>query len=229
LFPCKYIHVGGDECPKTHWQRCPFCQKRIKDEHLKDEHQLQSYFIQRIEKYLNSKGRTLIGWDEILEGGLAPKAVVMSWRGEAGGIAAARQKHNVIMTPGGWVYFDHSQTRNEDSVTIGGYVPLEKTYSYDPVPDSLTPDQRKFILGAQANLWSEYIGNERKAEYMIFPRMSALSEVLWSQKKDSVDFKKRLVTQVKRYQLWGANYSKAGLDFAADAPSGSLMLVKRER
>ncbi|HEV8284365.1 MAG TPA: beta-N-acetylhexosaminidase [Chitinophagaceae bacterium] len=215
LFPSKYIHVGGDECPKANWKRCPLCQKRIKDEHLKDEHELQSYFIQRMEKYLNSKGRTLIGWDEILEGGLAPNAVVMSWRGESGGIAAARQKHNVIMTPGGWVYFDHSQTQNEDSVTIGGYTPVEKTYSYNPIPDSLTKEQGKYILGAQGNVWTEYMKNEKKVEYMIFPRMASLSEVLWSKKKDSADFEKRLLTQFKRYDLWKANYSKAYFDLKA--------------
>jgi len=215
LFPSKYIHIGGDECPKTHWQRCPFCQKRIKDEQLKDAHELQSYFVQRIEKYLNSKGRTLIGWDEILEGGLAPNAMVMSWRGENGGIAAAHQKHNVIMTPGDWVYLNYSQTRNEDSITIGGYLPLEKVYSYEPVPAALTADEKKYVLGAQGELWTEYIGNEKIAEYMLFPRMTALSEVLWSKKKDSVDFKKRLTTQVKRYQLWAANYSKAYLESKA--------------
>ena len=214
LFPSKYIHVGGDECPKANWKRCPLCQKRIQDEHLKDEEGLQSYFIQRIEKYINSKGKILIGWDEILEGGLAPNAVVMSWRGEAGGIAAARQKHKVIMTPGTWVYFDHAQSRNEDSVTIGGYVPLNKTYNYEPVSDSLTKEQGKYILGAQGNVWTEYMGNERKVEYMIFPRMSALSEVLWSPKakRDSSDFDRRLMTQFKRYDLWGVDYSKAILD-----------------
>ncbi|HET9825247.1 MAG TPA: family 20 glycosylhydrolase, partial [Chitinophagaceae bacterium] len=217
LFPSKYIHIGGDECPKTHWQRCPFCQKRITDEHLKDEHELQSYFVQRIEKYVNSKGKTLIGWDEILEGGLAPNAMVMSWRGEAGGVAAAQQKHNVIMTPSDWVYLNQSQTRNEDSVTIGGYLPLEKVYRYEPIPPTLTPNQKKYVLGAQGELWTEYISNEKIAEYMLFPRMSALSEVLWSQKKDSVGFVKRLMTQFKRYDLWGANYSKAyyGLKAAA--------------
>ena len=217
LFPSKYIHVGGDECPKANWKRCPLCQQRIKDEHLKNEEELQSYFIQRIEKYLNSKGKILIGWDEILEGGLAANAAVMSWRGEAGGIAAARQKHNVVMTPGGWVYFDHSQSQNEDSVTIGGYVPLEKTYNYEPISDSLTMEQGKYILGAQGNVWSEYMSNERKVEYMIFPRMSALSEVLWSPKKyrDSVDFEKRLETQFKRYELWGVNYSKAVFDLTS--------------
>jgi hexosaminidase len=213
LFPSKYIHVGGDECPKVNWKRCPLCQKRIQDEHLKDEEGLQSYFIQRIEKYINSKGKILIGWDEILEGGLAPNAVVMSWRGEAGGIAAARQKHKVIMTPGAWVYFDHAQSRNEDSVTIGGYLPLNKTYSYEPVSDSLTKEQGKYILGAQGNVWTEYMSNERKVEYMIFPRMSALSEVLWSAKKDrdSTNFDRRLLTQFKRYDLWGVDYGKAML------------------
>ena len=163
LFPSKYIHIGGDECPKENWKRCPFCQKRIKDEGLKDENALQSYFIQRIEKYVNSKGRTIIGWDEILEGGLAPNAVVMSWRGEQGGIDAARQNHNVIMTPGGWCYFDHSQSENEDSVTIGGYTPIEKVYSYEPVPDSLTVEQSKFVLGAQGNVWTEYMGNRKES------------------------------------------------------------------
>jgi len=220
LFPSKYIHVGGDECPKANWKRCPLCQKRMKDEGLKDEHELQSYFIQRMEKYLNSKGRTLIGWDEILEGGLAPKAIVMSWRGEEGGIAAARQKHDVIMTPGGWCYFDHSQTQDEDSVTIGGYTPIEKVYSYKPIPDSLTKDQGKYVLGAQGNVWTEYMKNTNKVEYMIFPRMAALSEVLWSQKKDPIaigwnDFEKRLQTQFKRYELWKANYSKAYFDLKA--------------
>ncbi len=217
LFPSKYIHVGGDECPKENWKRCSLCQKRIKDEGLKDEHALQSYFIQRIEKYLNSKGRTLIGWDEILEGGLAPNAVVMSWRGEEGGIAAAKQKHNVIMTPGGWVYFDHSQTQNEDSVNIGGYLPLEKVYSYEPVTTSLNTEEGKYILGAQGNVWTEYMSNPAKVEYMVFPRISALSEVLWSgkEKKDWNDFEKRMETQFKRYDLWNINYSKAYFDLKA--------------
>lgn len=211
LFPSKYIHIGGDECPKTRWKTCPVCQKRMRTEKLKDEHALQSYFIQRIEKFVNSKGRSIIGWDEILEGGLAPNATVMSWRGEQGGIDAARLNHNVIMTPGGWCYFDHSQSKHEDSVTIGGYTPLDKVYSYEPIPDSLTPEQAKHILGAQANLWTEYIGNEKKAEYMLFPRMSALSEVLWSpkQNRDWDDFQKKLIEQFKRYDFWKVNYSKA--------------------
>jgi len=211
LFPSKYIHIGGDECPKTAWKRSAFCQKLIKDKNLKDEHGLQSYFIQRIEKYLNSKGRSIIGWDEILEGGLAPNATVMSWRGEEGGIAAAQQKHDVIMTPGTYVYFDHSQTKNEDSVTIGGYLPLEKVYNYEPVPKELTGEEAKYVLGAQGNVWTEYMGNVSKVEYMIFPRMSALSEVLWSPKENRnwKEFSDKLPDIYKRYELWGANYSKA--------------------
>jgi hexosaminidase len=210
LFPSKHIHVGGDESPKTHWKKCPRCQARIKAESLKDEHQLQSYFIQRMEKYLNDKGRTLIGWDEILEGGLAPNAVVMSWRGEKRGIAAAKQKHFVIMTPGKPVYFDHTQSKKEDSVTIGGYNPLESVYAYEPVPKELKKDDAKYVMGAQANLWTEYIKHPAKVEYMIFPRLSALSEVLWSpkEKKNWKDFEKRLQLQFKRYDLWKANYSR---------------------
>jgi hexosaminidase len=217
LFPSRLIHVGGDEAPKTNWKRCPKCGERMKTLGLKDEHELQSYFIQRMEKYLNSKGRTLIGWDEILEGGLAPNAWVMSWRGEEGGIAAASQNHNVIMTPGGYVYFDYTQTKNEDSVTIGGYTPIEKVYAYEPVPTQLSSSQSKFIEGAQANLWTEYIKNPRKVEYMVFPRMSALSEVLWSpkEKRNWNDFEKRLQTQFKRYDMWKANYSRAYFDITA--------------
>jgi hexosaminidase len=214
LFPSRYFHIGGDECPKTHWKECAACQKRMKDHNLKDEHELQSYFVQRIEKYLNSKGKTLIGWDEILEGGLAPNAVVMSWRGEAGGIEAAKQNHDVVMTPGNPVYFDHTQSENEDSITIGGFNPIEKVYAYDPIPAALDAVQAKHVLGAQANVWTEYMKNTNKVEYMIFPRMAALSEVLWSKKedKDWQDFEKRLQVQFKRYDLWKANYSKAYYD-----------------
>ncbi len=217
LFPSKYFHIGGDEAPKTHWKQCPHCQKRIKELGLKDEHELQSWFVQRIEKYLNSKGKTLIGWDEILEGGLAPNAVVMSWRGEKGGIEAAKQKHNVIMTPGNPVYFDHTQSENEDSVTIGGYNPIEKVYAYEPVSKELSEEEGKYILGAQANVWTEYMGNEKKVEYMIFPRMAALSEVLWSSKRSRnwENFTQRLPEQFKRYQKMGANYSKAYFDLKA--------------
>lgn len=214
LFPGKYIHVGGDECPKANWKRCPNCQKIIKNKNLKDEHELQSYFIQRMEKYINGKGKTLIGWDEILEGGLAPNAIVMSWRGETGGIEAAKQKHEVIMTPTTYVYFDYSQTDNEDSIVIGGNLPVEKVYGYEPIPAALNQEQAKYVLGAQANVWSEYMNNPRKVEYMIFPRLTALSEVLWSpkEKKNWVDFEKRLQVQFKRYDLWKANYSKAYYD-----------------
>jgi hexosaminidase len=222
LFPSKYIHIGGDESPKGNWKKCPLCQKRIKDEGLKDEHELQSYFIQRMEKYINGKGKTIIGWDEILEGGLAPNAVVMSWRGEAGGIEAAKQKHQVIMTPGSHVYFDHAQSMREDSLTIGGYTSLDKVYSYEPIPKELTAEEGKFILGAQANVWTEYITNGSKVEYQIFPRMSALSEVLWSPKesRDWKDFQRRLPAQFKRYQLWGAHYSKAYYDiYSSIAPA----------
>ena len=214
LFPSKYIHIGGDESPKTNWKRSAFCQKLIKDKNLKDEHGLQSYFIQRIEKYLNSKGRNIIGWDEILEGGLAPNATVMSWRGEEGGIAAAQQKHDVIMTPGTYCYLDHAQNKNEDSVTIGGYLPLEKVYGYEPVPKELAANEAKYILGAQGNVWTEYMNNPKKVEYMVFPRMTALSEVLWSPKgsKDWDSFSTSLPAIYKRYGIWGANYCHTNAD-----------------
>jgi len=211
LFPSTYIHIGGDECPKESWKRSEFCQKLIKEKGLKDEHGLQSYFIGRIEKYLNSKGRQIIGWDEILEGGLAPNATVMSWRGEKGGIEAAKEKHTVIMTPGGWMYFDHQQNKKEDSVTIGGYTTIQKVYSYDPLPKEMDPADYKYVLGAQANVWTEYMNNTAKAEYMVFPRMSALSEVLWSSKENKSwpSFEKKLLHEFKRYDNFKINYSKA--------------------
>ena len=211
LFPSKYVHIGGDECPKESWKRSAFCQQLIKEKNLKDEHGLQSYFIQRIEKYINSKGKKIIGWDEILEGGLAPNATVMSWRGEQGGIQAAKQNHDVIMTPGTHCYFDHSQSKNEDSVTIGSYLPVEKVYSYEPIPAVLTAAQSKFVMGAQANLWTEYIKNTAKVEYMIFPRMIALSEVLWSPKakRNWKEFDRRLPIIFDRLKKQKINYSKA--------------------
>ncbi len=213
LFPSKYIHIGGDECPKDRWKTCPKCQQRIRDNNLKDEHELQSYFIQRIEKYLNSKGRSIIGWDEILEGGLAPNATVMSWRGEQGGIDAAKQHHHVVMTPGQYVYLDHAQKKNDDSLTIGGFLPIENVYNYEPVPAALGADEAKYILGAQANVWTEYMANIAKVEYMIFPRLSALSEVLWSprESRNWSDFSMRMQTQFRRYDLWKVNYYKAPL------------------
>jgi len=211
LFPSTYIHIGGDECPKESWKRSEFCQNLIKEKGLKDEHGLQSYFIGRIEKYLNSKGRQIIGWDEILEGGLAPNATVMSWRGEKGGIEAAKEKHTVIMTPGGWMYFDHQQNKKEDSVTIGGYTTIQKVYSYEPLPKEMDPADYKYVLGAQANVWTEYMNNTAKAEYMVFPRISALSEVLWTSKENKSwpSFEKKLLHEFKRYDNFKINYSKA--------------------
>jgi hexosaminidase len=214
LFPSKYIHIGGDECPKEAWKRSELCQQLIKANNLKDEHGLQSYFIGRIEKYLNSKGRNIIGWDEILEGGLAPNATVMSWRGEEGGIEAAKQNHDVIMTPGKPVYFDYSQSKNEDSVTIGGYNSLEMVYNYEPVPAALNEQQAAHVLGAQANVWTEYMKYPGKVEYMIFPRMLALSEVLWSPKakRNWSDFERRIPLFFTKLEKQGINHSKAYYD-----------------
>ncbi len=214
LFPSKYIHIGGDECPKDYWKRSAFCQQLIKDSGLKNEEGLQSYFIQKIEKYLNSKGRLIIGWDEILEGGIAPNATIMSWRGEQGGIDAAMQHHKVIMTPGGYVYFDHAQTKNEDSLTIGGDLPVETVYKYEPLPSQLSADEQKYIIGAQANVWTEYMSNPAKVEYMIFPRLDALSEVLWSPQanKNWDDFKNRLPQVYKRYDFLNIRYNLKGID-----------------
>jgi hexosaminidase len=211
LFPSKYIHIGGDECPKKRWETCPHCQKRIKDEKLKDEHQLQSYFIQRVEKYLNSKGRQIIGWDEILEGGLAPNATVMSWRGEEGGIEAARQNHDVIMTPGNWCYFDHYQdTAKSEPLAIGNFTPVKEVYSYEPIPPQLNESEAKHILGAQANVWTEYIPTSDHAEYMVYPRASAMAEVLWSPKeaRDYDNFLIRMREHFKRLDEWNVNYAK---------------------
>ena len=181
LFPSKYIHIGGDEAPKDVWKKSAFCQQLMKKLGLKTEDELQSYFIQRMEKFVNSKGRSIIGWDEILEGGLSPNATVMSWRGEAGGIAAAQQHHNVIMTPGSaGLYIDHAQGPLNEPLSIGGNEPLTKIYSYNPIPAVLTPDQQKYVVGAQANLWTEYIPTENKVEYMAYPRVMALAEIAWS-------------------------------------------------
>ncbi|KAB7529677.1 family 20 glycosylhydrolase [Flagellimonas olearia] len=223
LFPSKYIHIGGDECPKKNWERCPNCQKRIKEEGLEDEHALQSYFVTRMEKYLNSKGKQIIGWDEILEGGLAPNATVMSWRGVKGGIEAAKQDHNVIMTPNSHCYFDHYQSKDTDNepLSIGGFLPVEKVYSYEPVPEELSADQQHYILGAQGNIWSEYIPTDEHMEYMALPRATALSEVVWSQKedKDFEDFKSRLNHMRKLYETKGYNYAKHVFDTVESAPS----------
>lgn len=212
LFPSKYIHIGGDECPKVRWKACPKCQQRMKTENLKDEHELQSYFIQRIEKFVNAKGRKIIGWDEILEGGLAPNAAVMSWRGTEGGIAAAKEKHYVVMSPGSHCYFDHYQgePRNEP-IAFGGYTPVEKVYSFNPTPKELSADEAQYILGAQANLWSEYIETPSHVEYMIFPRMLALSEVVWgtSNPDKFPDFQNRMIQHFAIFDKKGINYSKS--------------------
>ena len=212
LFPSKYIHIGGDECPKDRWKECTKCQARIKNEKLKDEHELQSYFIKRIEKFLNSKGRQIIGWDEILEGGLAPNAVVMSWRGIQGGINAAKQNHDVIMTPGSYCYFDHYQGNpaNEPKA-FGGYLPLTKVYSYEPIPKDINIHEAKHVLGAQANLWTEYLPKFENVEYMLMPRISAIAEVNWTKKeaKNLDDFICRMDKQFKRYEFLNANYAKS--------------------
>jgi len=212
LFPSTYIHVGGDECPKVKWTQCPVCQGRIKELGLKNEEELQSYFIHRIEKFLNQHQRKLIGWDEILQGGLDPNATVMSWQGEEGGIAAAKQGNYVVMTPGSHCYFDYYQgDPTNEPLAIGGYITVEKVYSYEPIPAELTPDQQKYILGAQGNLWTEYVSNEKQVEYMIFPRLCALSEVVWSPKevRNYENFRNRLLKHFGLFDKSGINYAKS--------------------
>ncbi|MAE09067.1 MAG: beta-N-acetylglucosaminidase [Bacteroidetes bacterium] len=207
MFPSKYIHIGGDEAPKARWKECSTCQGVIEREGLKDEHELQSYFIQRIEKFLNKNGRSIIGWDEILEGGLAPNATVMSWRGTEGGIAAARLDHDAIMTPGSHCYFDHYQSNPDtEPLAIGGYTTLEKVYSYNPVPDTLSEDETIHILGTQGNVWTEYMETPDYVEYMVLPRLAALSEVNWSSKKDWELFQKRIQEHFTIYEKLGYNY-----------------------
>ena len=208
LFPGKYIHIGGDEAPKKQWEESEIAQDVIKREGLKDEHELQSYFITRMERYLNSHDRQIIGWDEILEGGLAPQATVMSWRGEAGGIEAAKMHHDVIMTPGDTNYLDHYQADEKtEPLAIGGFTTVEDVYNYEPVPQELSAEQAKYILGAQANLWTEYMHTGSKVEYMAYPRAIALAEVLWSPKeaKNWEDFLNRLQTDFLRLEIKGVN------------------------
>ena len=210
LFPGKYIHIGGDEAPKTRWKTCKNCQRVIKREGLKDEHELQSYFIERMEKYINSKGKQIIGWDEILEGGLAPNATVMSWRGIKGAVTAAKEHHDVILTPGSHCYFDHYQsTREDEPIAIGGFTSLEKVYSFNPIPEELTKEEAKYVLGAQGNVWTEYMKTEDKVEYMAFPRIVALSEVVWSHEKNKSfdNFKNRLEHYLKRLDARDVNYA----------------------
>lgn len=238
IFPSEYIHIGGDECPKTVWEKCPKCQARINaqgikaDQHHSAEAYLQSYVISRMEKFVESKGRHIIGWDEILEGGLAPNATVMSWRGMEGGIQAAQQHHDVIMTPSSHVYFDHYQSTDTDlePLAIGGFSSLERVYSFEPVPDILKEEEKKYIIGAQANLWREYIPTYSHALYMTLPRLAALSEVQWTskEKKDYQSFLNRCAKLTDHYTLNGYNFAKHLFDVNArlttDTENGSLLI-----
>ncbi|MBN9295748.1 MAG: beta-N-acetylhexosaminidase [Filimonas sp.] len=214
LFPSKYIHLGGDECSKMWWKADPKTQAFIKQKNLKDEVELQTYFINQVTGYLTAKGKSVIGWDEILEGKLDSSAIIMSWRGEKGGIKAAKQKHYVVMTPDNVCYFNKYQTKdkNVDKLKIPGYIPLDMVYNYNPVPkETADAGLSNYILGAQANLWTEYIPDVQQLEYMLFPRMTALSETLWSGEngKDFTDFKRRLKANIiPRYNLWNSNYCK---------------------
>jgi hexosaminidase len=212
LFPGKYIHIGGDEAPKKSWKNCPHCQETIREEGLENEAELQSWFITRIADFLQKNDRQLIGWDEILEGGLPSDATVMSWRGTEGGIAAAQMGHDVIMTPGSHCYFDHYQGNSEtEPLAIGGYTPVSKVYAYEAIPAELNQQEARHILGAQANVWTEYLRNPDAVTYMILPRMAALSEALWSppEKKDWKSFYDRLPAHFSRYEALGLKYSRA--------------------
>lgn len=217
LFPGKYTHIGGDECPKDRWKESPFCQELMRKEGLKDEHELQSYFVQRIGKFLQTKNKKLIGWDEILEGGIADDAAIMSWRGYAGGVQAAKLKHDVVMTPTAYCYFDYYQSSSpSEPLAIGGYLPLEMVYRFEPVADVLTADEAKYILGTQGNLWTEYIDSWKKVEYMTMPRMAAIAEVGWTakEKKDYNSFASRLSSHTKLLGFLGVNHSKAFYDIS---------------
>ncbi len=229
LFPSEYIHIGGDEVPKVRWEECPKCQAKIKELGLKGdakhkkEHYLQSYLTARIEKFLNERGRRIIGWDEILEGELAPNATVMSWRGMKGGIEAAKMGHDVIMTPTTHAYFDYyqSENTNDEPFAIGGFLPVEKVYSLNPTPDELTLEEKKHILGVQANLWTEYIATPEHIEYMLLPRMAAISEVQWTQpeKKDYDNFLERLPQLTDLYEREGYGYASHVFDIKAGLES----------
>ncbi len=219
LFPSEFIHIGGDEAPKKRWEACSHCQKRIQDEGLEDEHELQSYFITRIERFLRTKGKRIIGWDEILEGGLAPNAAVMSWRGIEGGIEAARMHHPVVMTPHTHMYFDYYQGEPYlEPFAIGGYLPLQKVYGYEPIPDELSKEEANFILGVQGNVWAEYIHSPDYADYMTFPRVAALAEVAWTERrlKDWDDFIRRMEAQYVRYEQRGIKYAQSAFNVLYD-------------
>jgi len=211
IFPGKYIHIGGDECPKIAWQKSDFCRKLMSEQNMNDASNIESYFIGRIEKFVNAQGRQIIGWDEILEGGVAPNATVMSWRGEGGGIAAAQLGHDVIMTPGsGGLYLDHAQSKSaQEPLSIGGNAPLSKTYNYDPIPAALNADQQKHIIGVQGNVWTEYMSTPAKVEYMILPRMFAVSEIGWTPKenKDYTNFsEERVAKHLAKLDAQGYDY-----------------------
>ena len=213
LFPGPYIHIGGDEAPKAHWSDCPNCQGVIQARGLADEHELQSYFITRIEAFINAHDKQIIGWDEILEGGLAPNATVMSWRGTEGGIQAAKQHHPVIMTPTSHCYFDYYQSDlPEEPLAIGGYLPLKKVFSYNPIPHELSKEEAQYVLGAQGNVWTEYMPDFKQVEYMVFPRILALSEVVWHGPAKAIDpeyaqFTMRVAAFLKRLDAMGVNYA----------------------
>jgi hexosaminidase len=212
LFPSEYIHIGGDEVDKATWKACPKCQARIASEGLKDEEELQSYFVKRIEKFLNSKGKKLIGWDEILQGGLAPNAAVMSWRGTEGGVTAARAGHDVVMSPTSHCYFDYYQgDPANEPLAIGGYIPLRQVYSFEPLPPELAAAEAEHIIGVQANLWTEYVSTPEHAEYMSFPRAAAVAEIGWTaeEKRDWTDFTRRLDEQFARYEAEGVNFARS--------------------
>jgi len=214
LFPSKFIHTGGDEAVKTQWKASEEAQARIKELGLKNEEELQGYFTRRMDEFLTSKGRRLIGWDEILEGGLAPNAIVMSWRGKKGGIAAAKAGHDVVMAPTGYTYFDYYQSKNTDKepLAIGGYVPLELVYNYEPIPEELPAEYAKHVLGAQGQLWTEYMPTPKQVEYMAFPRLAALAEVTWTprESKDYQEFLERLSTYLMRLGILDVNYRPPG-------------------
>ena len=214
LFPGRWIHIGGDEAPKTQWQASSLAQARIRELGLKNEDELQSWFTHRMDEFLTAHGRRLVGWDEILEGGLAPNAVVMSWRGVDGGIAAAQAGHDVVMAPGSHTYFDHYQSADTvaEPLAIGGYLPLDTVYSFEPVPPALTANEAKYVLGAQGQLWTEYIPDPKRAEYMVFPRACALAEVLWTPRagRDFADFTRRLATHLERLAILDVNFRPIG-------------------
>lgn len=239
IFPSEYIHVGGDECPKTRWEKCPKCQAKIRQLGLKDDKEhtagqrLQSYIITEAEKFLNAHGRKIIGWDEILEGGVAPNATVMAWRGAGEGVKAAKMRHDVIMVPTTYFYFDYYQTNilDEEPLAIGGYVPIEKVYSFEPYQKELTAEENKHIIGLQANLWTEYITSFRHVEYMVLPRMAALSEIQWTQPqfKDYGDFLERMPKMFDIYDIYGYNYARHLFDvkanFLPDTVAGTLTVT----